>query len=126
MSSAAAADVVAAPQSSDLEASAVRRVDGIDVLRGLSILAVVIHHITLRLPLRRTVIGKLLPGAIVNDLSWNGYNGVIIFFAISGFLITTNCLRRWGSLSRIEPRRFYRMRFARIAPMLVGLLAVLS
>lgn len=102
------------------------RIDGIDLLRGLSIIAVVIHHIALRIPLRRTVIGQLLPSAVVNDLSWNGYDGVIVFFAISGFLITTNCLRRWITLSSIPPRQFYRMRFARIAPMLLALLAVLS
>jgi peptidoglycan/LPS O-acetylase OafA/YrhL len=107
-------------------ASGLTRIDGIDLLRGLSILAVVVHHITLRIPLRRTMVGKLLPAAVINDLSWNGYNGVIIFFAISGFLITTNCLRRWQTLGHVHPRQFYRMRFARIGPMLVALLALLS
>lgn len=102
------------------------RIDGIDLLRGLSIIAVVIHHIALRIPLRHTMIGQLLPSAVINDLSWNGYDGVIVFFAISGFLITTNCFRRWNTLSSIPPRQFYRMRFARIAPMLLALLAVLS
>src|ERR1051325_10708712 len=125
MGSAAQAEAVSTTEIKSV-APGLSRVDGIDLLRGLSIIAVVIHHIALRIPLRRTMIGKLLPNAVVNDLSWNGYDGVIIFFAISGFLITTNCFRRWNTLSSIPPRQFYRMRFARIAPMLLALLAVLS
>lgn len=104
----------------------VSRVDGIDVLRGLSIIAVVLHHIILRIRLSHTPLGQMLPAAVVNDLSWNGYNGVIVFFAISGFLITTTCYRRWGPLEHVRVREFYRMRFARIAPLLLAVLAVLS
>lgn len=104
----------------------ISRIDGIDVLRGLSIIAVVVHHIVLRIRLANTPLGKLLPKAVVNDVSWNGYNGVIVFFAISGFLITTTCYRRWGALHSIRPRQFYRMRFARIAPCLLALLVILS
>ncbi len=44
----------------------------------------------------------------------------------SGFLITSTTLRRWGSLSNVSVRDFYLLRFARIAPLLVLLLAVLS
>lgn len=102
------------------------RIDQVDVLRGLSILAVIIHHINLRIPLNKTPFGMLLPRAVVNDLGWNGYNGVIVFFAISGFLITTTCLRRWKSLSEISLKQFYRLRFARIAPTLFALLVLLS
>jgi peptidoglycan/LPS O-acetylase OafA/YrhL len=50
----------------------------------------------------------------------------VIFFAISGFLITTTALRRWGRLSQVSLRGFYLMRFARIAPLLILLLAILS
>lgn len=124
MSSAAIAEPVAAEAS--VTKPALSRVDGIDVLRGLSIIAVIIHHIGLRIPLGKTVAGRLLPTWIINDLMWNGYDGVIVFFAISGFLITTTCFRRWKSLARISLRQFYRMRFARIAPMLLALLVVLS
>jgi peptidoglycan/LPS O-acetylase OafA/YrhL len=49
-----------------------------------------------------------------------------MFFVISGFLITTNSLRRWGSLPAMDARRFYQLRFARIVPTLAVLLAVLS
>lgn len=102
------------------------RIDQIDVLRGVSILAVIVHHINLRMPVGKTALGGWLPKAVASDLGWNGYNGVIIFFAISGFLITTTCLRRWQTLGEISVRQFYRLRFARIAPVLLALLAVLS
>jgi peptidoglycan/LPS O-acetylase OafA/YrhL len=49
-----------------------------------------------------------------------------VFFAISGFLITLTSLRRFGSLARMRASRFYRIRFARIAPLFLLLLAVLS
>ena len=101
------------------------RVDGIDVLRGLSILAVIILHINLRLRIAKTF-GQHWPSFLVSDIGWNGRYGVIVFFAISGFLITTMCLRRWNSLENISLKQFYILRFARIAPMLLALLAVLS
>jgi peptidoglycan/LPS O-acetylase OafA/YrhL len=62
----------------------------------------------------------------VNSLVWNGQHGVQIFFAVSGFLITSVSLRRWGTLCDIPVRDFYLMRFARIAPLLLLLLIVLS
>jgi peptidoglycan/LPS O-acetylase OafA/YrhL len=103
-----------------------KRVQGIDLLRGLCILAVVLHHINLRIHFRESSLGQMLgrPGDRV--LFWSGYYGVIVFFVISGFLITTWSLRRWGSLSQISPRKFYLLRFARIVPCLIGLLVILT
>jgi peptidoglycan/LPS O-acetylase OafA/YrhL len=46
--------------------------------------------------------------------------------AVSGFLITSTSLRRWGSLPRVNARDFYALRFARIAPLLLLLLIILS
>ena len=66
------------------------------------------------------------PHQLVNSLVYNGQYGVQIFFAVSGFLITSTSLRRWGTLSRVSVRDFYLLRFARIAPLLLSLLAVLS
>jgi peptidoglycan/LPS O-acetylase OafA/YrhL len=63
---------------------------------------------------------------LIASLVWNGQFGVQIFFAVSGFLITSTALRRWGTLSNISLRDFYLLRFARIAPMLLALLAVLT
>jgi peptidoglycan/LPS O-acetylase OafA/YrhL len=45
---------------------------------------------------------------------------------VSGFLITSTALRRWGVLSNIRVRDFYLLRIARIAPLLLALLAVMT
>ena len=103
-----------------------KRVPGIDLLRGLCIVAVVLHHINLRIHFRDSSLGQLIGPAANRVLFWNGYYGVRMFFVISGFLITTWSLKRWGSLSRLDRRQFYLMRFARIVPCLIALLALLS
>lgn len=102
------------------------RLDGIDTLRGLSILSVVLLHIKLRLGFAGFHIGTSLPHSLAHLLFNNGNNGVTVFFAISGFLIATTSLRRFGSLEKLRPAVFYRFRFARIAPLLLVLLVVLS
>jgi peptidoglycan/LPS O-acetylase OafA/YrhL len=71
----------------------------------------------------RTGFGNRL---IVSSLVWNGQRGVQIFFAVSGFLITSTTLRRWGMLKAVKVRAFYQMRLARLAPLLVVLLTILS
>lgn len=99
---------------------------GIDVLRGLAVLAVVLHHVHLRFVLNHFDVAALLPKPIARVVFWSGYYGVIVFFVISGFLITNLSLRRWNALPRIDARNFYVMRFARIFPCLLALIAVLS
>ncbi|HEU4952846.1 MAG TPA: acyltransferase [Holophagaceae bacterium] len=108
------------------EPSAASRNAGIDLLRGLSILLVVLHHLGLRIPLRKTALGAILPVRFLNGLNYNGYEAVFVFFVISGFLITRNALHRWGRLPELDARAFYRRRFARIVPSLAALVAVLS
>jgi peptidoglycan/LPS O-acetylase OafA/YrhL len=88
----------------------------IDLLRGLCIVAVVLHHINLRIHFRDSSLGQLLGPAANRALFWNGYYGVRMFFVISGFLITSWALKRWGMLSQLNVRQFYQMRFARIMP----------
>lgn len=102
------------------------RYDSVDLLRGLAIVAVVLLHINLRFFFAHISLGPSLPPRLRYLLLFNGDNGVTVFFAVSGFLITTTSLRRFGSLSTMRPRLFYRIRFARIAPLLLGVLAMLS
>jgi peptidoglycan/LPS O-acetylase OafA/YrhL len=99
---------------------------GIDMLRGMSILLVVMNHIGLRIPLHRTALQAWLPTSLLKALIYNGLPAVYIFFVISGFLITSNMIRRWGSPGSVSLRAFYARRVARIAPLLVLLVAVLS
>lgn len=99
---------------------------GIDALRGIAILSVILLHINIRVPFSETYLGGMLPGMIYKILFWSGYYGVCIFFVISGFLITTSALHKWETLPNISLRGFYAMRFARIVPLLIGLILVLS
>ena len=103
-----------------------QRVDGIDVLRGLAIFFVLMNHVNIRLLLAKVPYTHGIPRQLVSSLVWNGQFGVQMFFAVSGFLITSTSLRRWGSLAQFNALEFYKLRFARIAPLLLLLLAVLS
>jgi peptidoglycan/LPS O-acetylase OafA/YrhL len=102
------------------------RLDGVDLLRGLAILLVLLNHVNMRLVIGHVPYAAGLPKPLVHALVWNGQFGVQIFFAISGFLITSITLKRWGALQNINVRDFYLLRLARIGPLLLALLAVLS
>jgi peptidoglycan/LPS O-acetylase OafA/YrhL len=109
------------PQSN----AVVPRFDAIDIIRGLSILSVILLHVRIFLSLSGMPVGNTLPRWLWVLLFRNG-NGVPAFFAVSGFLITLTSIRRFGSLQGMRFAVFYRIRFARIAPPLVFLLFVLS
>jgi peptidoglycan/LPS O-acetylase OafA/YrhL len=91
----------------------------IDALRGSAVLAVVLLHLNIRVPFASSEWGQWLPKPLSKLLFWSGYPAVMVFFVISGFLITQNSQARWGDFRRIEIGKFYRLRFARIAPAFV-------
>jgi peptidoglycan/LPS O-acetylase OafA/YrhL len=112
--------------SPELAAAEQQRSVGVDLLRGICVLLVTLHHIHLRFKLNKFPVAQLLPEPVARVLFWSGYFAVITFFVISGFLITSMSLRRWSSLDRIRLSQFYWLRFARIVPCLVLLVLVLS
>jgi len=112
--------------STDVTGTRKVRLEGVDLLRGLSVLLVVMHHINLRFVLNRYDVQNFLPRPVELVVFWTGYYAVIVFFVISGFLITSLSLKRWGPLGQIHIREFYVMRAARILPCLLLLVAVLS
>jgi peptidoglycan/LPS O-acetylase OafA/YrhL len=91
----------------------------LDGLRGYSILTVIISHWLLSVHMATWLLpAKLLFG--------NGVLGVNIFFAISGFLITTLLLREWDESGSISLRGFYERRIARIFPAAYTYIAVVA
>ncbi|MFZ6775437.1 acyltransferase family protein [Undibacterium sp. Ji83W] len=100
---------------------------GIDFLRGLAILLVLLLHFSLGLGLKDSPLGSLLGPDLLRAIVLNGNYGVTIFFTISGYLITSNSVKRWGSLAKINWREFYLLRIARIMPpLLLALLIIVT
>lgn len=80
-------------------------VPGLDGLRALSILAVMIYHAN-------------------PDLLSGGFIGVEVFFGLSGFLITALLIQEFDNTGEISLKTFYLRRVLRLAPALVALLIV--
>ena len=103
-----------------------KRNTGIDLLRGISILAVILLHLNFQVEFKQTDLGSMLSRRWYSIFFWSGFYGVAMFFVLSGYLITSSALKKWGNLSTVKTKDFYLMRFARIMPLLLLLLAVLS
>jgi peptidoglycan/LPS O-acetylase OafA/YrhL len=97
----------------------------IDFLRGVAISCVLILHFALAYGLKNSPLGTFLNADLLHAIAFNGNFGVTIFFVISGFLITSFSLKRWGSLKAIDMRAFYLCRFARIMPSLILVLVII-
>lgn len=91
------------PTPEPLKPGRIRRVPGLDGLRGIAVVAVVVYHF----------FGDLLPG---------GFLGVDIFFVLSGFLITALLVRETGATGTVSLREFWRRRARRILPAAVTVL----
>jgi peptidoglycan/LPS O-acetylase OafA/YrhL len=87
----------------------------LDGLRAISIMGVVWVHATLASP----YYGRFSAIPIIGS----GAFGVDIFFAMSGFLITTLLLRERDKLGKISLREFYLRRTLRIWPLYYATLA---
>ncbi|MDV3221518.1 acyltransferase family protein [Intrasporangium sp.] len=77
-----------------------RRIEGLDGIRALAIVAVLVFHLN----------APWLPG---------GFLGVDVFFVVSGFLITTLLVREHERTGRIGFRDFWVRRARRLVPALV-------
>lgn len=102
-----------------------RRNGPIDLLRGVAIALVLLLHFSLTYRLSQSPLAELIGRDAVRAVVNNGNYGVTMFFVVSGYLITSNLLRRHGSLATIDLRAFYVMRAARILPPLLLALAII-
>ncbi len=87
-----------------------KRFASLDGLRAISIIAVIWHHTA--------------PAGTNEVLAGIGAQGVQLFFAISGFLITTLLLRERERNGKIDLKAFYLRRSLRIFPLYYGTLAL--
>jgi peptidoglycan/LPS O-acetylase OafA/YrhL len=113
------AEIHARPKVSDQRAAqgdAAKRIEGLDGLRALSIVIVLIGH----------------GGGVARHPQWLaplrtvGVIGVELFLAISGFLITHLMVREQQRSGRLNLRRFWARRALRILPPLAAMMAGFS
>jgi peptidoglycan/LPS O-acetylase OafA/YrhL len=86
------------------------RFGSLDGLRALSVVAVIWHHSG--------------GGMVASEWAQHGHHGVTLFFAISGFLITTLLLRERDRHGAIDLRAFYVRRALRIFPLYYAVLLI--
>jgi peptidoglycan/LPS O-acetylase OafA/YrhL len=86
----------------------VKRIAGLDVLRGIAILLVMLRH----------AFPDVFPGA--------GVVGVVVFFTLSGYLITGVLARELRTRGRVDFKRFYLRRARRLLPALIALTVIFA
>jgi peptidoglycan/LPS O-acetylase OafA/YrhL len=96
---------------------AARRLPGLDGLRGLAILVVLVHHLV-----REG--SDAWPDRWLFGVAQQGHVGVDLFFVLSGFLITGILLDAKGKRGFLLP--FYARRVLRLLPLYYGAVAVLA
>ncbi|MEK4677502.1 MULTISPECIES: acyltransferase family protein [Bacillus] len=78
---------------------------GLDSLRGLAIMAVILYHINF----------NWIPG---------GFLGVTVFFVLSGYLITDILVTEWRKNKRIDLKEFWFSRTRRLLPGMLVMLVI--
>lgn len=101
----------------DAERKPNTRIESLDGIRGVSILMVLLAHAATSFP-------KLLTNTAVFRIFSNGHTGVMIFFVISGYLITKLLLIERDKKGQISIKDFYIRRFLRIFPVFYIYIAV--
>ncbi|HEY5077145.1 MAG TPA: acyltransferase family protein [Acidimicrobiia bacterium] len=98
--------------ASETRPSTLRYLPGLDGLRAISVLAVIVFH-------------HYLVGG--HEAGWapGGFLGVEVFFVVSGYLITSLLLNERRETGRVSLRAFYLRRARRLLPALFTLLAVI-
>ena len=103
------------------------RYPALDGLRAIAILLVIFFHCFY---LTHTSIAPADRPQLLQEMSpwlnwvWQGDKGVDLFFVLSGFLISMLLLKEHSKTGRVDVKRFYQRRVARIVPAYLRLLAV--
>ncbi|MFS8097477.1 acyltransferase [Lentzea alba] len=85
-----------------------KRIAGLDVLRGIAILLVMLRH----------AFPDVFPGA--------GVVGVVVFFTLSGYLITGVLQRELATKGKVDFKKFYLRRARRLLPALIALTVIFA
>jgi peptidoglycan/LPS O-acetylase OafA/YrhL len=86
---------------------------------------VLLLHYALAYRIANCPLTPLIGETAVRAVFFNGNYGVTMFFVVSGYLITSMSLARWGEPAGVKLRAFYTFRFARIMPCIVLALAII-
>ncbi|HET9692154.1 MAG TPA: acyltransferase [Acidimicrobiales bacterium] len=90
-------------------------VKSLDGLRAFAVLSVLAYHLDFIQPARSSLLHP-----------HGGYLGVDVFFALSGYLITTLLIAEWDRRNHIKFRGFYARRALRLYPAMLVLLLVVG